>query len=139
MLHLKAARHGQHSSEWRFDSTTLPERRAFRKFGAIETRFVVLIVGKRSGSMAPKFLKGNPSENLVRKNFPPPSPLSEHYFPESILLSSRRCLLSVFAMDNPTAKGGSIAPNFLKTDSSESLVLSNRASLSSLSENAAVR
>ena len=52
----------------RFDSTKFYERKPYRKFGAIEPPFAVLIVGKRSGSIAPNFLKGSPSENLVLSN-----------------------------------------------------------------------
>ena len=47
----------------RFDSTEFSERKPFRKFDAVEPPFAVLIVGKRSGSIAPTFsLKGLLSE-----------------------------------------------------------------------------
>ena len=77
----------------RFDSTKLSERKPFRKFGAIQPCFAVLTVTKRCGSMAPKFLKENPSENLV--------------------LSNRPCSLSVFAMERTAAQ------RFDSTQSSE--------------------
>ena len=49
----------------RFDSTEFSERKPFRKFDAVEPPFAVLIVGKRSGSIAPTFfLKGLLSEYL---------------------------------------------------------------------------
>ena len=54
----------------RFDSTKFYVRKPSRKFGAIEPPFTVLIVGKGSGSIAPNFLKGSPSENLVLSNRP---------------------------------------------------------------------
>ena len=54
------------------------------KFGAIEPQFADLIFGKPSGPIAPSFLKRHPSEKLM--------------------LSNRRTLLSVFAMDTTAVR-----------------------------------
>ena len=64
----------------RFKSTKFSHGFPFRKFGAIEPPFDVLIVGKRSGSIKQTFLKRHSSEKLV--------------------LWNRHCLSLVFAIDN---------------------------------------
>ena len=47
--------HMDNRAAQRFDSTEFSERKPFRKFDAVEPPFAVLIVGKRSGSIAPTF------------------------------------------------------------------------------------
>ena len=68
----------------RSDSTKFSEKKPFKKCGAIEPPFTVLIVGRCSGSIAPNFRKRHPSEALVHWNDP--------------------SLLSVLAMDNTAAQ-----------------------------------
>ena len=69
--------HMDNRAAQRFDSTEFSERKPFRKFDAVEPPFAVLIVGKRSGSIAPTFFSRG---------------------------SNHPSLLSVFALDNTAAQ-----------------------------------
>ena len=128
----------------RFDSTKSSERQPFRKFGAVEPPW---IAQKRSGSIAPNFLKktlhktwcyrtahvccqysqwitkqrsGSIAPNFLKEN---PS--------ENLVLSNRPCLFSVFEMDNTAAQRFD-STKFSKRSPSENLVLSNRPCLLSI-------
>ena len=91
------------------DSTKCSERKPSEKIGAIEPPFAVLIVGKRSSSMAPSILK-----EALRKSW--------------------RCRTAPLLSSFSGKCSGSVASIFLKRHSSENLVLWNRPSLLSVFE-----
>ena len=71
----------------RFDSTKSSERKPRRKFGAIEPPFVVLIFGKRGGSIAPIFLK----KPLWKTRCYPTAPIAVFRFGKRSGSMTQRC------------------------------------------------
>ena len=172
----------------RFDSTKFYERKPYRKFGAIEPPFAVLIVGKAQRFDSTKFSERKPFRKFGAIE-PPPSLLSvfamddtavqrfdstkfyerKPYRKFGAIETALRCPYcwkaqrfdsTKFSERKPFRKfgviespplccqcllwitqqcSGSIAPNFMFGNPPENLVLSNRPSLSSLLEKAAVR